>query len=308
MSGIVHKPVVGLPRGLLYYYYGAAWVKFFESLGAQVIVSGPTTKETLDLGGVIDEVCLPLKVYFGHVFHLCRRVEYLFVPRIISVSPGQYTCPKLIGLPDLLRGNVPDLPELLSVDVSLKQGKGHLYQAVVNIGRRLGKSPWSCLQAWYRACSGKNRWEFYRNSSSPGMRLRIGLIGHSYLIHDPLISMGIIDKLTQLETDVITPAMISRRQANHAAGSLHKRIFWSYCHQLAGAALAMIEQPAVDGLIFMTSFSCGPDSLIGEIIKQRASAADVPFMLLSVDEHTADAGIVTRLEAFTDMLQRRKRD
>jgi len=32
-----------------------------------------------------------------------------------------------------------------------------------------------------------------------------------------------------------------------------------------------------------------------------------PFMSLTLEEHTAETGVVTRLEAFLDMIHRRKR-
>jgi predicted nucleotide-binding protein (sugar kinase/HSP70/actin superfamily) len=40
--------------------------------------------------------------------------------------------------------------------------------------------------------------------------------------------------------------------------------------------------------------------------RQAIKLGTTPFMSLTVDEHTAEAGIVTRLEAFLDMIERRK--
>ena len=44
------------------------------------------------------------------------------------------------------------------------------------------------------------------------------------------------------------------------------------------------------------------DSLIIEIIQQRFARFDIPLMCLTLDEHAADTGLVTRVEAFVDML------
>lgn len=75
---------------------------------------------------------------------------------------------------------------------------------------------------------------------------------------------------------------------------------------MAGAAMAFMKpDKPVDGIIFLTSFSCGPDALTSEIVSQHAHSNGIPYMLLTVDEHTAEAGFITRLEAFTDMLKRR---
>jgi predicted nucleotide-binding protein (sugar kinase/HSP70/actin superfamily) len=119
--------------------------------------------------------------------------------------------------------------------------------------------------------------------------------------------MNVVSRLEELGIAAITPEMVSNCQALTAAKALGKKIFWSNSQHMAGAALALMNsRHPVDGLIFITSFSCGPDALIGELISQRAQALQIPCMLLTVDEHTAEAGFVTRLEAFTDMLSRRK--
>jgi predicted nucleotide-binding protein (sugar kinase/HSP70/actin superfamily) len=91
------------------------------------------------------------------------------------------------------------------------------------------------------------------------------------------------------------------------AHRLPKRLFWHYCHCLVGSALVLIYSPKpLDGAIFVTSFACGPDSLIGEVLKWHARQMEIPFLLLTLDEHTAEAGMVTRLEAFVDMIGRRE--
>lgn len=298
---------IGIPRGLLYYQYGALWERFLQGLGAEVVVTGDTSKATLDCGSVLDEVCLPVKVYFGHIYELAaRNVDYLFTPRIISVAARQYCCPKIIGMPDILHSNMEQLPPLLDINVNLHQNGCSLYQAVIAAGRRLGKNPLFSLYAWHNAWQNHRREQpFFCPCRTD--RQRIGLIGHSYIIHDHQISMNVIDKLSNLGFEVITPDMVSLCQAAAAAKTLNKKIFWSNSHHMAGAALTLIQStPPVDGLIFMTSFACGPDALIGELIKRRAHALNIPCMLLTVDEHTAEAGFVTRLEAFTDMLSRRR--
>ncbi|SDF45549.1 Predicted nucleotide-binding protein, sugar kinase/HSP70/actin superfamily [Sporolituus thermophilus DSM 23256] len=296
---------IGIPRALLYYQYGSLWERFLSELGAEVIVTGETTKATLDYGSALDEVCLPVKVYFGHVYELCRQgVDVLFTPRLVSVAAGQYTCPKIIGMPDLLRSNLPNLPPLIDFSVSLRRGVHSLYQAITGVGRLLGKGSLPTLAAWYRA------WRHTRlnvpAATLPAAARRVGLIAHPYLIHDRQISMRVVERLQRLGVTVVTAETVTSCRAAAAAKTLGKKIFWSSSAHMAGAALSLMhEAPPVDGIIFMSSFACGPDALIGELISQRAYHRGVPCMLLTLDEHTAEAGFVTRLEAFTDMLLRR---
>lgn len=297
---------VGVPRGLLYYQYGLVWERFLQELGVEVVVSGETSKATLDCGSALDEVCLPVKVYFGHVYELHKQVDFLFIPRLISVSAGQYTCPKIIGVSDMLRSNVDHLPPLIDVNLNLRQNKRDLYQAIITVGRTLGSNNFKSLYAWIRA------WKYWQQQQIAKIQKSkskcIGLIGHPYIIYDRQISMNIIDRLDKLGIDVITPEMVNENEVAASNGALAKQIFWSNGSHMTGAALALMQskQP-IDGLIFLTSFACGPDALIGELISQHAQDLNIPCMLLTVDEHTAEAGFVTRLEAFTDMLVRRKR-
>ncbi|SDE97625.1 acyl-CoA dehydratase activase-related protein [Sporomusa acidovorans] len=297
---------IGLPQGLLYYQYGSAWERFLHELGADVVVTAETTKVTLDYGSALDDVCLPVKVYFGHVYEIYKKVDFLFSPRVVSVATREYSCPKIIGMPDMLRSNIHNLPPVIDVSINLRQNQRSLYQAIINVGRILGRGALFSLYAWYHA------WMYRQQPACTVQgeigRQRVGLIGHPYLIYDRQISMNIVSKLQELDIAVITSEMVTNWQAATAAKTLGKKIFWSNSQHMAGAALAIMNshQP-VDGLIFMTSFSCGPDALIGELIRQRAQALHIPFMLLTVDEHTSEAGFVTRLEAFTDMLSRRKK-
>lgn len=298
---------IGLPRGLLYYEYGDLWQNFFAALGARVIVSEETTKAMLTDGGVLGEVCLPLKAYVGHAASLTEKADCLFVPRIVSVARQMYTCPKMMGLPDIIRSNITNLPEVIDTDVSLWQRQGSLTEAILRIGCRLGQGKIASLGAWYQARRQLSVKQPAISKERLSAGLRIGLIGHSYLIQDKFISMNARDKLTAMGLKVITPDQVPPWQAQLAARKLNKKIYWSYCHHLAGTALALIDEQAVDGLLFMTSFSCGPDSMISEIIRRKAEAGNIPFMLLNTEEHTAEAGFLTRLEAFTDMIKWRNR-
>ena len=294
---------IGIPRGLFYYYYGDIWESFLSELGAEVVVSGETSKNTLNYGSTLDEVCLPVKAYFGHAYEISREVDYLFVPRIVSTAKGQYTCPEMIGLPDMLRSNIPNLPKVIETTINLRSNWHDLYHAVTTVGKILNAGTAASLYAWHKAWKSKQQHSCLPIASNT--KLRIGLIGYPYIIYDRQISMNALDKLSHLGIHVITPDMVKVDRAKSAA-RLDKKIFWGYCSQLAGAAFSLMQLNKVDGLIVMTSFSCGPDSLIGEIIKGRAQALNIPFMLLTIDEHTAEAGFITRLEAFVDMIGRQQ--
>ena len=107
-----HRMVIGLPQGLLYYRYGALWQTFFNELGIETVLSGPTDRRIMDAGAAlsIDEACLSLKIFLGHVAALAGRCDYVLVPRVSSFGRHRNMCTRFEALPDLtgnvFRGNV----------------------------------------------------------------------------------------------------------------------------------------------------------------------------------------------------------
>jgi predicted nucleotide-binding protein (sugar kinase/HSP70/actin superfamily) len=108
--------------------------------------------------------------------------------------------------------------------------------------------------------------------------------------------------------DVVTPEMVPRTVVERRAKTLPKDLFWTFGRRVYGAAEEWLATGAVAGLVHLVSFGCGPDSLVGELVQRRAKTyEDTPFLLLTVDEHTGPAGVLTRLEAFADMIGYRAR-
>ena len=73
---------IGIPRALLYYQYYPMWQTFFEELGAEVVVSPPTTQTMLTEGSarVVADTCLPEKVFLGHILSLVDTCDFIFIP------------------------------------------------------------------------------------------------------------------------------------------------------------------------------------------------------------------------------------
>jgi len=58
--------------------------------------------------------------------------------------------------------------------------------------------------------------------------------------------------------------------------------------------------------VHLYPFTCMPEIITRAIAPEISMKHDMPFLSLVVDEHTGEAGFQTRLEAFVDLLQRRK--
>lgn len=118
--------------------------------------------------------------------------------------------------------------------------------------------------------------------------------------------MGIVERFTKAGYRVITADAVHPEQGKEATSHMPKRLFWGFGQRLLGSAMHLLKEP-IDGLVQVTCFGCGPDSMVGEIVERYAQReSKVPFLYLTVDEHTGEAGIVTRLEAFLDLMVRRR--
>ena len=136
--------------------------------------------------------------------------------------------------------------------------------------------------------------------------MKVALVGHPYNIYDNFINMNLVSKLSKLGVSVETMEFTQDFLINLEINNLYKRPFWTFARENYGFAVNAAKEKRVDGIIYISSFNCGTDSIIIELIKDKIGS--FPFLTLKVDEHTGDAGIDTRIEAFTDMLDRRTRN
>lgn len=310
---------VGIPRGMYFYKYYPFIRNFLTELGAEVVPSPETTKEILDKGVLysIDDACLPVKVYHGHVYNLRDKVDYVLIPRLTSVSKGEYICPKFGGLPEMVKFSLPDLPPIIDTEINLIRSRKALNKALYKMAFSMKfRNPLQIKKSISTALTAHEEFKsaVYKGRTPDGViekapavphkgRIRIGLIGHPYLLYDNFINMNLIKKLRERGFDVITPDMIDPHIINERCMELPKRMFWSSGKSLIGSALYIMDNSILDGMLAISAFGCGIDSLAGEFIEKHARKYyKKPYMVLNIDEHTGDAGFNTRLEAFFDLL------
>ena len=103
---------IGIPRSLAYYSFYPQWKTYLEELGTEVVLSPPTTKDILDQGikYTVTDACIPIKVFHGHVAALIGQVDYILIPRIVSINGDATLCPKFLGLSDMIRASIKGIP------------------------------------------------------------------------------------------------------------------------------------------------------------------------------------------------------
>jgi predicted nucleotide-binding protein (sugar kinase/HSP70/actin superfamily) len=320
---------VGIPRALLYYQYYPAWKTFFERLDTEVVVSPPTNKTMLNSGvsRAVADTCLPVKILLGHAISLIGKCDCLFVPAVTSLGEKTYNCSKIIGLPNMTRALVPECPLIIDPVIDVEKGRYNLYHNIYKVGRHFTSNPFklkrAIMEAWKSNLAYRNRMSDEgvtpvqaiegvfqeRGQSEPGLNsspLRIAVIGHPYVLYDEYISHRLIPRLQNMGARVFTPEMAPQKALNAAARRLAGDPHWSFESDIIGAGGYYLEAK-VDGVVNVSVFGCGPDSMMIGFVQHRAKELEIPFLPLSLDEHSSEGGLLTRLEAFLDMVKRRER-
>ena len=293
---------LGIPKGLLYCNYHLFINSFLQSLEVDFITSQDTDKEILDLGVkyAVDDACLPIKVFHGHVASLRGKCDAILIPRFMSVSKGEYICPKFCGLPEMIKYSIPDLPTILTESINSLDEK-HLYSFARGIGKKLGGNKHKIEEAFVVAMAAQR--EANLENLNGNNKYKIALLGHPYNVYDSYLNMNIINKLTKDDISVITEESVDRNIINEEIKDLFKRPFWNFARNSYGFASYVGKNEIVDGIIYISSFACGIDSIVMELIKDKVK--NIPILVLKIDEQTGEAGVDTRIEAFLDMLERR---
>lgn len=331
------KVRVGIPRALSYYTFYPLWLAFIEKLGAEVVLSHFTNRAILEDGikETVNDACIPIKVFHGHVMDLKDRVDYIFAPRMVSADGIATFCPKFLGLPDMVRHTGVKLPPLIDVRYKCSRFTAlGLLRFFKLVAAKLGvKNPLKVCNAAIVALWKQKKYQklllngltptraleittvsekpvtaerVNRNFIRPdeGNEVVVALLGYPYAIYDSYITAGLYDKLDKLGVRIVTTEQIPLQQMQHSSKSMPQNFFWHYSNQVCWAGLYLLSQRGiVDGIIHVTAFGCGPDAMVDKTLELEAKSAGLPFLSLTIDEHTGEGGVQTRLEAFVDMLQ-----
>lgn len=326
-----NENVIGIPRAMSFYHNYPFYYGFFTALGIKIVLSDVTTKQTLSRGSalVVTETCLPIKIYVGHILNLLDKgIDKILVPSIQSVAYKIYNCSKIRGLPDLIRNVVKQ--DFTMVEATLdKSEKNHgLYDFLRELAAPFGitdekkikeasKAGWRAYNNFHimsksgmsykKAINYALQGKVFIESSTKEYPISIALVAHGYNIYDDRASMKIIDKLESMDVKVYTSLQLSQEQTIEGINALGEKLYWANEFEMTGTAGHYMKDNKIDGLIALNAFGCGPDSLMIERIVRKAKQFNKPILHLTIDEQTGEAGFITRLEAFVDMLFRKKR-
>ena len=310
-------PEIGIPRILYFHEMFPFWRAFFTELGYRVVLSDATNKELIRKGveNVVAETCFPVKVSHGHVLNLLEKgVKKIFLPSIVNLKPFHpdipisTACPYAQSFPygihssmDFKKAEVRVLQPVLHCGF----GKETLEKELIQFGKSLRRSSKRVKRAHERA----ERFQalFYQSLLNRGKKVldQVGpdekvmvIVGRPYNSCDSGVNLEIPKKLKDLGILAIPMDFLPIESVTPTDEI--KEMYWRYGQRILAAGMIIREDPRLFG-VYITNFGCGPDSFISHFFRDLSKGK--PYLQLEIDEHSADAGAITRCEAFLDSLK-----
>jgi len=313
-----HRPSIGIPRALMIYYQQFPfWRTFFEELGFRVILSRESDRAlvTRSLETVTSETCLPVELMHGHVIDLIERgVDYIFLPFIVSgkYKEGDKTtntnCPWIQSFPFMVRAALRDRVDerkLLTPTLHFRYFERALVKEMTSFfGEKMGLEASEVKKALYKADSiqvafEKSLVEYGREvfAKIPDGCRPVIILGRPYNSSDPHLNLSLAEKLIAQNVMPIPLDMLSLTVGDIYGN--YRNMYWPNGQKMIAAARYVAMTKGLYA-VYISNFRCGPDSFIWHYITEELKGK--PFLHLEIDEHSADAGMVTRIEAFLDSL------
>lgn len=287
----------------------------------EVLLSQPNSREVIDEGFryADEDSCIPIKMAFGHALSLQNQVDFLFIPRILSLDPKSCFCPRTAGLPEMLKYSIQTLPPILDPYIDERYSDSRLLPSLIKMGQKLGKKAKEVKEAfqwaersfqhfWEKTKQGDVHPELIPSPPISDSGKRIAILGHPYCLYDPLLNFDTLRLLKEGGASIFTQERVPSSQIDAEIKKFGKDIYWTFGREILGAGLHYLHSREIEGIIYITCFSCGVDSMIEPLLSYRIKKeGDVLYLCLMMDEHTGAGGIKTRLEAFLETIERRKR-
>jgi predicted CoA-substrate-specific enzyme activase len=324
MEGFVEKESwkstsIGIPRALMVFYQQFPfWRTFFEKLGFTVVISKESDKSlvTKSIETITAETCLPVELMHGHVIDLMEKgVDYIFLPFIVNgkQKEGNKTfncnCPWIQTYPFMvkaaLRGKI-DESKLLIPTLHFRFFERALVKEMTEyFSEKFGISKIEIRKAILKADTVQTSFEKrlidcgndVLNSIPENCR-PVVLLGRPYNSTDQHLNLGLVEKLINQNVMPIPLDMLDLSSFNIFTN--YRNMYWPNGQKVIAAAQFVAKNENLHA-VYLSNFRCGPDSFIWHYVTEELKGK--PFLHLEVDEHSADVGMITRIEAFLESLK-----
>jgi len=307
------RPTVALQRALYGHQTAIFWAHFFDKLGLRLVLSPPTNAHISRMGieSVMAETCYPVKVSYGHVRELLGKTAYLFLPSVINMQTPVETetgfyCPMSQSNSYMIRAAFAvDRDRTLSPVVHFKYDPETLGLEIwEQIGSKLRKSKAAVRKAVYHALEIQD--QFTKDLVRKGSEILQGVqafepvllvTGRPYNLYDERLNLRLGQNLAKLGLVALPMDFIDSSTVDL---SDFPSMYWGLGAQILRTAKYAVAHENYFGL-HLTNFGCGADSFIEHFYKHIMG--DDPYLILELDEHSAVAGVMTRLEAYKNVIE-----
>jgi predicted CoA-substrate-specific enzyme activase len=307
---------IGIPRVLTFHELFPFWRAFFRHLDMDVVLSDGTHPGIVQRAAhqAASETCFPIKLVSGHVLDLLEKdVDDIFLPAVLDredPAPGQphnHYCPLIPASSYMVKARL-DIERrgvgVLAFPLGLREPRTRRYELKV-LARRLGVPLRKVLAAAERGdeaqrafCDAvRRRGEEVLSGLAEEGPPAVVVVGRPYSTCDPGACQNLPQKLRKLGALPIPVDFLAGRQVD--LSSEHPDMYWRSGQEILGSARVVSAHPRLH-CIYLTSFQCGPDSFLLTYFRRASNGK--PFLELELDDHTAEAGMLTRCEAFLDSL------
>lgn len=152
--------------------------------------------------------------------------------------------------------------------------------------------------------------------------LRVGIVGEIFTLLEPFANYDLEKKLGHMGVEVDRSLYLSewindhllfglgggrslKKEARRAAVLYLNHFVGGHGQETVGSTVLYAKQ-GYDGVIQLLPFTCMPEIVAGSILPRVQDDLGIPVLTVVVDEHTGEAGLITRLESFVDLLYGRK--
>lgn len=251
------------------------------------------------------DACYPFKKMVAGAVSLASRVDALLVPRIIRLD-DYLMCPNFRALPDMVRlslerTGVPERTLLLTLEIDASGPVDAACLAAGVFNRLFGAPPMtpSGINRTAASCIDEFR--------DKDISAAIALIGHPYVLMDPRLNNGVPDLLHRLGHETVCSRDIAFKTLSSLAGRhdfFAKTLYWRSAREVLGAFIYFLEVRRPAGIIQLVPFNCGVDALLRIELASlhKRMQNPVPYMVIVCDAHTQRDHVLTRVEAFLDMV------
>lgn len=306
------RPSIGLNRSFMTHTYLPFYRRFFDELGYRVVVPREIDPNGIDQQGAA--FCFPAELAHGYVSALLiLKPDYIFLPHLggLQTPPEDEqacTCVFVQGEPYYLAATFPELasPRTLRPYLDFSKRLDSNIPALEKVASLLGRDPadartaaeaaWREQEQFQSDVMAMGREALERIEEDPSLT-GIVLFGRPYNSFASEANKGIPAKFASRGVCIFPFEALPCE--NEPLPDDHN-MYWGMGRSLLRAARYVKDHPRLFGA-YITNFSCGPDSFL--ITYFRDIMGRKPSLTLELDNHTADAGIETRVEAFLDIVQ-----